>query len=156
MLLGPAPRASEQLPRKTGSQMFRYSILLLAAALLVLPASAHSHKSKGLEIVHPWTPASPKGAPTARVFMTIKNDSGKTDRLLSASTPRATRVELNGAGKGATAFTVRNGEELGLAGDGPSVVLIGLKKPLRAYDDFKMTLVFERAGPIAIYVVVEE
>jgi hypothetical protein len=88
--------------------------------------------------------------------MTIKNDSGRTDRLLSASTPRAARVELNGAGKGAAAFTVRRGEQLGLAGDGPSVVLIGLKKPLQAYDDFKMTLVFERAGPIAIDVMVEE
>ena len=156
MQLGPAPRASEQLPRKAGSHMFRCSVFLLAAAVLALRASAHSHKSKGLEIVHPWTPASPKGAPTARVFMTIKNDSGRTDRLLSASTPRAARVELNGAGKGAAAFTVRRGEQLGLAGDGPSVVLIGLKKPLQAYDDFKMTLVFERAGPIAIDVMVEE
>jgi copper(I)-binding protein len=88
--------------------------------------------------------------------MTIKNGSGRTDRLLSASTPRATRVELNATGKGAAAFTVRSGEALGLAGDGPSVVLVGLKKPLQAYDDFKMTLVFEHAGPVAIDVMVEE
>ena len=136
--------------------MLRCLLLLLAAAALPLSASAHSHKSKGLEIVHPWTPAQPKGAVTARIFMTIKNDSGRTDRLLSASTPRASRVELKGPGKGAAAFTIRSGEQLGLAGDGPRVVLIGLKTPLQAYDDFKMTLVFERAGPIAIDVMVEE
>ena len=65
-------------------------------------------------------------------------------------------MELNAVGKGAAAFVVKDGEELGLAGDGPSVMLVGLRKPLNAYDDFKMTLVFERAGRITIDVMVEE
>ena len=88
--------------------------------------------------------------------MTIRNSGRAPDRLVSASTPRAARVELGNVRKGATALVIRAGQELGLAGDGPSVMLIGLKKPLDAYDDFKMTLVFERAGPVAIDVMVEE
>ena len=104
----------------------------------------------------PLDPAQPNGAAAARVYMIIKNASGKSDRLLSASTQRADKVELHSAGKGAAAFVVRNGKELALYGDGPSLVLTGLKKPLHAYDDFKMTLVFEKAGPVAIDVMVEE
>jgi copper(I)-binding protein len=136
--------------------MLRYWLLLLAAVVIALPAGAHSHKRKGLEIVHPWTAQTQQDAATARVFMTIKNGSGRPDRLVSASTPRAGKVELKDAGKGAAAFAIAAGAELGLYGDGPSLVLTGLKKALDAYDDFKMTLVFEKAGPVAIDVMVEE
>jgi periplasmic copper chaperone A len=136
--------------------MLRYLVALLAAAALAAPAAAHSHKAKGLEVVHPHALQTEKGAVTARVLLTIKNDGRAADRLVSASTARAGKVELNGASKGGAAFVIKAGGVLGLAGDGPSVVLVGLKKPLEAYDDFKMTLVFEKAGAIAIDVMVEE
>jgi copper(I)-binding protein len=136
--------------------MLRCLLVLLAAAVLAVPAVPHSHKKNGLEIVHPWTPTTAKGATSARIFMTIKNAGGRPDRLVSASTMRADKVQLNDAGKGSAAFSVRSGEELALYADGPSLVLIGLRKPLEAYDDFKMTLVFEKAGRIAIDVMVEE
>src|SRR5262245_31730913 len=122
--------------------VLRYLVIMLAAAALAASATAHSHKAKGLEIVHPHTLQTQKGAVTARVIMTVRNDGRTPDRLVSASTPRAAKVELK-AGKGGAAFVIKAGGELGLAGDGPSVVLIGLKKPLDAYDDFEMTLVFE-------------
>jgi copper(I)-binding protein len=131
-------------------------LILLSVAAMAAPAVAHSHKKNGLEIVHPWTQASGKDATSTRVFMTVRNASRAPDRLVSASTPRAEKVELNEAGKGRAAFAVRTGEELSLYGNGPSLVLVGLKHPLAAYDDFKMTLVFEKAGPIAIDVMVEE
>jgi copper(I)-binding protein len=136
--------------------MLRYLLFLLAAAVAALPAAAHSHKSKGLEIVHPWTFAQAQEAGTARVFMTIKNGGGAPDRLLSASTSRAAKVELNDAGKGATAFAIEKGKDLVLSADGPSLVLTGVKKPFRAYDDFKMTLVFAKAGRVVVDVVIEE
>jgi len=136
--------------------MLKYALLLLAATSVALPAAAHSHKAKRLEIVHPHALQTQQGATTARVLMTIKNDGATADRLVSASTPRADKVVLQDAGRGATAFVAKGGQELGLSGDGPSVMLIGLKKPLTAYDDFKMTLVFEKAGRVAIDVMVEE
>lgn len=40
--------------------------------------------------------------------------------------------------------------------DGPHIVLSGLKKPLRAYDSFALTLVFEKAGTVNVQVSVEE
>jgi len=136
--------------------MLRYLMAGLAAVALAAGAAAHSHKARGLEIVHPHTLQTGKGTTTARILMTIKNDGRAADRLISAATPRASKVELDGVGRGGAAFVIKAGGELGLAGDGPRVTLVGLKRPLDAYDDFKMTLVFERAGRIAIDVMVEE
>ena len=136
--------------------MLRYLLVLLTAAALAVPAAGHSHKKKGLEIVHPWTRESAKDATSARVFMTIKSIDGRPDRLVSASTVRASKVALDDAGKGVAAFVVGRDKDAILHGDGPSLVLTGLKAPLHSYDDFTMTLVFEHAGRVEIVVMVEE
>jgi periplasmic copper chaperone A len=136
--------------------MLRSLLLLVAAAAMMLPAAAHSHKTESLEIVHPWARASAKGATSARVFMIVRSRDGQPDRLIAASTPRAGKVALHAADKGAAVFAVEPGKELVLYGDGPSLVLTGLTSPLQAYDDFKMMLVFERAGRVEIDVMVEE
>jgi copper(I)-binding protein len=136
--------------------MLRYLLVLLAAVALVAPAAGHSHKKKGLEIVHPWTPASAKDATTARVYMTVKSLNGRPDRLVSASTARAGKVTLDDAGTGAAAFIVGRDKDATLHREGPSLILTGLKSPLAAYDDFTMTLVFEHAGRVEIVVMVEE
>lgn len=136
--------------------MLKPLLLLMAAAAMMLPAAAHSHKTKSLEIVHPWARASAKDATSARVSMIVRSRNGRPDRLIAASTPRAGKVELHGAGKGAAAFSVGPGKDLVLYGDGPSLMLTGLKSSLDAYDDFAMTLVFEHAGRVEIVVMVEE
>ena len=46
--------------------------------------------------------------------------------------------------------------ELVLSADGPHLLLGGFKKRLSAYDTFKLTLVFEKAGRIEVEVMVEE
>ena len=143
--------------------MIRYLLCLLLAAAVVPPAAAHSHKKKWLEIVHPWTSETvQKGATTARVFMTIKNRGRVPDRLISASTPRADKVELAAVedaardGTSAAPFSIAPGKELVLHAKGQHLVLTGAKKAFHAYDDFKMALVFEKAGRIVVDVVVEE
>ena len=143
--------------------MVRCLVWLLFAAAIVPPAAAHSHKTKSLEIVHPWTPETvQKEATTARVFMTIKNRGRVPDRLISASTPRAEKVELvageegDGDGKSAAPFSIAPGKELAFHAKGRHLVLTGVRKAFHAYDDFKMTLVFEKAGRIVVDVVVEE
>jgi copper(I)-binding protein len=137
--------------------MLRYVLFLLAAAAVALPAAAHSHKTKSLEIVHPWTSASAKAkdAKTARIFMTVRSVDGRPDHLVSAST-KGGKVVLDDAGKGGQAFAVGRDKELVLHSDGPSLLLTGLKGPLSAYGDFNMMLEFERAGRVPIVVMVEE
>jgi copper(I)-binding protein len=138
--------------------MLRYALFLLAAAAMALPAAAHSHKTKSLEIVHPWTSASAKAkdAKTARIFMTVRSVDGRPDRLVSAATPKGGKVVLDDAGKGGQAFVVGRDKEIVLHSDGPSLLLTGLKAPLSAYGDFNMMLEFEHAGRVPIVVMVEE
>jgi periplasmic copper chaperone A len=135
------------------------SILLLAAVLLApSTASAHSHKKKGLEIIHPWTRAmTDKSQTTVLVSMSIKN-AGPSDRLLSASTPLADAVELRqpGTGKALAAVALGSGKRVELNRNGPHLALTGFKKQLDAYESFAMTLVFEKVGSVVIEVMVEE
>jgi periplasmic copper chaperone A len=135
-----------------------FSILLLVATLLAPSmASAHSHKKKGLEIVHPWTRAPvDKATITVLVSMTIKN-AGSGDRLLRASTPLADGVAIReqGGGKVLPSIVVPSGKRVELKRTGPHLELTGFKKQLDAYESFAMTLVFEKAGSVVIEVMVE-
>ena len=135
------------------------SMLLLAAALLApSTASAHSHKKKGLEIIHPWTRAmTDKSQTTVLVSMTIKN-AGPSDRLLRASTPLADAVEIRqpGTDKALAPVAIGSGKPVELMRDGPHLELTGFKRRLDAYESFAMTLVFEKAGSVVIEVMVEE
>jgi periplasmic copper chaperone A len=143
--------------------MLRCLLCLLLAVAIAPPAAAHSHKRKHLVIVHPWTfeTGQKETTTTARVFMTIRNSGRASDRLVSASTTRAEKVELaagDAAAEGGSpaGFTVDAGQALVLYPRGPHLLLTGVKKAFHAYDDFKMTLVFEKAGRVVIDVVVEE
>jgi periplasmic copper chaperone A len=146
--------------------VFRIALLLSLAVALAPPAAmAHSHKKKALEIVHPWTPAMVEAnVANIPVYMKLKNGGGAPERLLSATTPLADKVELiEPKAQGAmtlptvaTALSVPAGGELALSADGPHLLLGGVKKRLNAYDSFKITLVFEKAGRMEIEVMVEE
>lgn len=127
-------------------------------------ASSHGVKTKSLEIVHPWTLATLEARGEPIVRMTIKNISGRRDRLLAATTRVAGAVELRDVTGPATSRTkvppttlhIRSLSRVALTEDGPHLVLKGLAKPLAPYDSFVLTLVFERAGRIEVEVLVEE
>lgn len=141
------------------------TLLVLATALLMpSPLLAHSHKKKGLEIIHPWTRAMPdRSITTVIVSMTIKNCGGTADKLLRAWSPLAHNVEIrsaNGtsgtAGKQAAVLTIGAGKSVELKRDTTHLLLTGFKKQLLAYESFVMTLAFEKAGEVVIEVMVEE
>lgn len=140
-------------------------LLLLAAALAPPAATAHSHKKKSLEIVHPWTPAMVDANQTnVPVYMTLKNGAGAAERLLGATTPLADKVEIIDLRRQAgielpmavPALVVPPRDTLVLAAEGPRLLLSGFKKRLVAYDSFNVTLVFEKAGKVVVEVMVEE
>ena len=127
-------------------------------------AHAHSVKTKSIEIIHPWTyETAGVLEPSAPVFMKFKNHGRRSDRLLGAVTSRATTVELRGApqlGSGVTqrvaAIEIKPAQDVELSASGYSLQLSGVTKAFSAYDTFKMTLTFERAGRIEIEVLIEE
>jgi copper(I)-binding protein len=146
--------------------VIRIAVLLSLAVALAPPAAmAHSHKKKGLEIVHPWTPAMVEAnVANIPVYMKLKNSGKAPERLLSATTPLADKVELiEPKTQGSltlptvtTALSVPAGGELVLSANGPRLLLSGFKKRLDAYDSFKLILVFEKAGRMEVEVMVEE
>ena len=76
---------------------------------------------------------------------------------MRASTPLASKTLIvDPVSQDVKALSIPGRGELILRSDGPHIVLSGLKKPLRAYDSFALTLVFEKAGAVNVQVSVEE
>jgi periplasmic copper chaperone A len=127
----------------------------LAAMLATGAATAHEIKHKSIKIVHPWVFETE--GPRAVLRATLKNSGEAAERLLRGSTPLADKVSIVDAkGKPLSGVTIPPRGELALKSDGMQIVLSGLKKPLRAYDSFDVMLVFEKAGPVTVEVLVEE
>src|SRR5215510_2534430 len=134
------------------------SLCLLAAAPLAQP-----DRPELLEILEPHAPAM-TDAKTIHVpvYMTIRNRGERDERLLTARTPYADKVELIELRQAigmqlpmsADELLVASGTTLELNAYGPRLLLSGVKQPLRAFEMFPMTLVFERAGAIDIEVLV--
>ena len=125
---------------------------------------AHDYALSSLKIDHPFARATPPGARTGGVFVTIENTGRRIDRLISASTPVAGVAELHemsvDAGmmrmRGVAAMDVKPGETLQLKPGGYHVMLGDLKQPLKAGEKFPMTLTFQNAGAVEVSVRVEE
>lgn len=136
----------------------------LAAATAAVPLAAHEYELGALAIDHPWARASAGAARNGAAFMAISNRGSEADRLLSASSPAAARVELHthimdsdGVMKmrQMEAIELPAGAETRLAPGGLHLMLMGLTAPLVEGTSFPATLTFERAGEITVEVAVE-
>lgn len=63
--------------------------------LLALACTLHAAEPSGLRFNNAWVRATPPNAQVAGAFLTIDNPGPTPDRLLSASTDRAARVEIH-------------------------------------------------------------
>ncbi|MDQ6916769.1 MAG: copper chaperone PCu(A)C [Pseudomonadota bacterium] len=140
------------------------AVILLGCLFAANAISAHDYALKSLRIDHPFARATPPGARTGGVFVTVENTGVQSDRLLSASTPAAGLAELHTMSvesgvmrmRGVAGLEVRAGETLQLKPGGYHVMLGELKHPLKIGDKFPMTFRFENAGAVEVMVWVEE
>jgi copper(I)-binding protein len=120
-------------------------------------ASAHGYKKQAIEIIHPWIAET--AGPDGSVCMTIKN-SGKTDdRLVSARSSDAAAAEVVAVAGGVAmtqGLVVPAKGQLTLKMAGPHLRLSGLKRKLVAYGRLPLELNFEKAGMLALEVMVED
>ena len=141
-------------------------ILAIAAVAAIAAASspsAHEYRLRSLHIDHPFARATPPGARSGGVFLSVENNGDRADRLLGVSTPVAGTAELHqmvmDAGvmrmRSVAGLDVKPGGRLVLQPGGYHVMLADLKRPLQAGDSFPLTLGFEKAGSIEVSVVVE-
>ncbi|MEP9355257.1 copper chaperone PCu(A)C [Xanthobacter sp. KR7-65] len=157
-------------PRRILARLYREEVLaatLFALCLLLLSAQrllAHEYKVGDLLIDHPWARATPLGADVAAGYMVIQNAGAAPDRLVSASAPFATRVELH-------EMTVTNGvmrmqplkeglpippgDALVLKPASFHLMFFGLKQPLKEGMMVDATLTFAKAGKVPVQFQVE-
>jgi len=64
-------------------------------SLLGGAAGAETYTVGSIEIGNPWARATPKGAPVGGAYMTITNKGAEADRLMGASSPVASEVEIH-------------------------------------------------------------
>jgi len=132
---------------------------LVAASLAVSAATfAAGPKAKTkptLAIENAWTRATPPKAPVAGGFLTVRNDDARADRLLSASSPDAERVEIHEMSMTDGVMRMRkldDGLEIAaktstpLKPGGYHLMFIGPKRPFVLGQTVVATLRFERAG----------
>jgi periplasmic copper chaperone A len=142
--------------------------LFLGSLFVVFAFSAVAHDySKGSIIIdHPWSRATPKGAPVGGGYLVIENRGSVADRFLSVSVSSeiAGRTEIHEMAVTDGVMRMRplaNGVEVapGMTAKfepgGLHVMFLDLKRPLEKGERFKATLNFEKAGAIEVEFVVE-
>jgi periplasmic copper chaperone A len=142
---------------------FRF-IAALVACLLAAPASAHDYKLGSLEISHPWTRATPKGAAVAGGYVKITNTGTTPDRLVGGSLTGAGRFEVHDMRMAGGVMQMRPvtrgleikpGETVEFKPGAFHLMFLDLKQPLQQGQRVKGTLVFEKAGSIEVEYVIE-
>jgi copper(I)-binding protein len=144
--------------------MWRTVARVVAGFGLVVAASAADLTKVGdIAIDQPWARASLGNAPNSAAYMILQTTGAAPDRLISGSTPVATRVELHthvmegGVAKmrPVDAIEVAPGQPTVLEPGGPHVMLRGLSQKLEAGATMPLTLVFEHAGAVTLEVAIE-
>ena len=131
--------------------------LLILASLAAVSAESHEYYADGFTIVHPWGEASEPQARDAPIYLILESIT-KNDRLLSAYTTLADRVELRGgpdaSAPALSSIQVLAGADMAFKAGEYHLLLKGLKAPLEWGRNYSMGLRFERAGVINVMVSV--
>lgn len=138
------------------------SLRTLALAALLVGANAPVNAAdSGLVVLQSRAMASLPGSGNTAVYVTLHNAGAQADRLLSASTPAAAKVELHStmimSGGVAmmhslSALDVPLGGTVSMAPGGVHLMVTGVKQPLKAGEKLSLTLRFEKAGSMTIAV----
>jgi len=136
--------------------------MIFAAAGLVGFAGVALAQVPSVEVSGAWARATTSTAKVGGAFLTLKAVGG-ADRVVSASSPVAEKIELHETINDGGVMKMREVPQMVLA-PGQAVVLkpgsyhimlIGLKKPLNRGESFPLTVAFEKAPPVTVTVTVQ-
>ncbi len=142
------------------------SLFVLVLALFALPAAAlaHSFDIGALSVAHPWSRVTPPTAKVGAGYLVITNAGDDDDRLLAVESDVAGRAELHEMRDVDGVMKMRPlpdgillpaGESVALAPGGLHVMFVDLAAPLVEGERFPATLLFEKAGRLAVEFKVE-
>lgn len=142
--------------------MTRFKSLLAATALTLAAFPAFA---EGIMISDAYARTSGAMAKSGAAFMVIENHAASDDRLISASSDVAQKVELHTHKAGADGvmqmvevpegFAVPAHGSHALARGGDHVMFLGLTRPLAQGDVVAVTLTFEKAGAVVVEIPVD-
>src|SRR5215212_216819 len=135
----------------------------LAAALLVgfvtSSAQAEDYKAGALQILQPWSRATPKGAQVAGGYLKITNTGTTPDRLTGGAAEVAKRFEIHEMSTDGGVMKMREvkegvviapGATVELKPGGFHIMMVNLSKPLAKGEKVKGSLTFEKAGKVEV------
>jgi copper(I)-binding protein len=136
--------------------MNRRAVLLGSLSLvLARPALSQPFQRGGITVDAPW--AKPSVTEAAAVFMTLRNDGPRADRLIGGATPIAERVILRELdGSLLEYFDLLPRRPVFLKPGRRYIALRGLKRLLAVDDTFPLTLRFAEAGTLDVTAIVAE
>ena len=126
--------------------------VLLFSLFVAAPAWAQ------VEIDKPWVRATAAGAKVAAGYLVVRNNTGAADRLLSAESPAAARVETHISVKDGDIVRMRevkgydvpaNGS-LELKPGGSHLMFIDIRQPFKEGGKVPVVLRFQRAGELKV------
>ncbi|WP_336293716.1 copper chaperone PCu(A)C [Bartonella sp. CB169] len=128
------------------------------------PTFAHKYQLSDIEIIHPWTRATPKGVKIGSGYLYIINHGSTPDRLVSVSTNEAQTTEIHSMTvindimkmeKMHNGIEIPGNGEITLKPGGNHIMFMGLSQPFKQGDKIKATLTFEKAGTIDVHFSVD-
>jgi hypothetical protein len=133
-------------------------------ALYAGMAWPHSHEKGDIQVRHPWSRATPPGAKVAAGYMEIRNNGRQPDRLVSATTAVAQRVEIHITERDGEVMKMREVKSLEIPAreryelrpGGSHLMLVDITRPLKKGEKLAMRLTFERAGELEIELEVQD
>ena len=147
--------------------MFKHIMVLFFYASLLLPfppgiasEKEYSYSSGDLVIENPWARESIGTIRPSAAYMTIRNSGTAADTLIRIEAPVAGIAQLHKMEMKENISTMTPENSLSipelanvtLAPNGRHIMLMKLTRALSTGEHFPLTLVFERAGPIEVWV----
>lgn len=135
------------------------SLTLAACNPAAAPIAPEAEAPAGrLEIRDAWAAPTPGGVNVSAGYLTIVNAAGEADRLVSASSPRAGRVEVHEVVmtgdvmqmRPAAAIEIAPGAEVALAPGGMHLMFYEITTPFAEGEEVLVTLTFEHAGAVDV------
>lgn len=128
-------------------------------AFIALPATAQQYQVGDIEILHPWTRATPKGVKVGSGYLYIINHGSTPDRLVSVATNGVQTTEIHSMAvvndimkmeKMHNGIEIPGNGEITLKPGGDHIMFMGLTQPFKLGDKISAKLTFEKAGTIDV------
>lgn len=130
----------------------------LAIASCGAPSTTPTQAAAELSVTQAWAAPTPAGVDVSAGYLNISNDTASEDRLLSATSPRAERVEIHEMSMDGAVMRMRQvetlsiapGQRVELAPGGMHLMFYGVNEPFAEGQDIPLQLTFETGGIVDV------